>query len=67
MTGATGRNSDFHGERIPTRTHAPVTRNAIVGTTWALFAVVAAVVIGAIVWLGAGGLFHLTSIGVQQP
>lgn len=32
MTGATGRNSDFHGERRPE--HAPVTRK---GTNAAVF------------------------------
>ena len=40
MTGATGRNADFHGERIPTRTHAPVTRRGITAVVWVLIVAV---------------------------
>jgi len=65
MTGATGRNADFHGERIPTRTHAPATHNAIVGTIYALAVVVGAVIVAAIVWFGAGGLYHLANWGAR--
>ena len=54
MTGATGRNADFHGERR----HAPVTRKAVNATVilaLLLFCVACWVVLGyALVWALGG-------------